>query len=239
MRAFGHLHGGCGMRGKFFRGAAVAVTLVVSATTASAQTSQLNIFGSARVFQQLPGAANNLIVDFLPPTLGGNGSVFTTINPADQTGVFSFLAPLTMGLNTDFVFGTGPTPPPTTLPTTILTIGGFTFTGTTFGSGNVPGTPVILTYDPTANTTSATVNVLGTVTGPGLVGGKFTGSYTTQFPGIDPVTLQAQIESGTVLSKSISATFIVSSVPEPATVALMGTGLIALFGAVRRRRTEV
>ena len=109
MRAFGHLHGGCGMRGKFLRGAAVAVTLGVSATTASAQTSQLNIFGSARVFQQLPGAANNLIVDFLPPSGGGNGAVFTTITPGDQTGVFAFLAPLTAGVNTDFVFGTGAT----------------------------------------------------------------------------------------------------------------------------------
>jgi len=228
------------MRGLLFRRAVVAATLVIGATAAqpaSAQLSQLNLVGSTKVYQVLPGAANNLVVDFLPLG-GGNGVVQTSAFVGDQTGVFSFLPPGFPGHNIDFVFGTAVSPTPTSLPTPVLTIGGFTFTGTAFGTGNT-GTPVFLQYDPFTNTTNASLTLLGTVVGPGLGSPRgFTGSYTTQFPGITPAALINQIQNGTVLQKSISATFVLSAVPEPATLALVGSGLLALVGVVRRRRME-
>ena len=88
--------------------------------------------------------------------------------------------------------------------------------------------------------TTATIVASGTVTGPGLAGpSPFTGAYTTQFPRQTAAGINAFINAGGVISnKSFSATFIVSAVPEPATVALMGTGLVALLGVGLRRRAD-
>jgi hypothetical protein len=226
------------MRGIFGRVAAVAA-VVASATLAqpvSAQLSQLNIVGSVRIFQQAPGAANNVIIDFRPNGTGV-GTVRTCCFAGDQTGIFGFIPDGTTGTNLDFVFGPAGMPPVTPTPTPFLSLGGFTFTVTSFGPGNVPGTPIALVQDGTAVNASLTVN--GFVTGPGLTGPRnFSGSYTTQFPGTTIAQVINQVENNTGFSKTLSATFTVSAIPEPTTVALMGTGLLAIVGVGLRRRTN-
>jgi len=218
---------------------AAVVASAVVAQPAVAQTGQLNIVGTVDVFQA-NGGTGNLVIDFLPNG-GGVGTVLTCCFPGDQTGVFAILPPIGLpGVQTDLVFanGTGGPPATTPVPSVLLQIGGFTFTVNMFTPGNT-GTPVNLTFD--GNTTFATITATGTVTGPTIPGfANFVGAYSTQFPGQDPVTLTNLINSGgNILGKSVSATFVVSPIPEPATVALMGTGLVALLGVGLRRRTNV
>jgi hypothetical protein len=227
---------------RFFGKAAVAAALVVSAVgqpVAAQETGKLNIVGTIDIFQVPAGPTGNVVIDFVPPPAGGVGTV-NAFGP--QTGLFSGIAPLTPGTNVDFVFGPMAVPAPTPVPSVILQIGGFTFTATAFGSGNVPGYPFNLTFDAaagTGGTTFATLSVSGTVTGPGITGFQnFTGGYSSQFPGITPEQLIAQIEAGTVVPSSASASFVTSAIPEPATVALMATGLVAIMGVGLRRRTN-
>ncbi|MBV9880904.1 MAG: PEP-CTERM sorting domain-containing protein [Gemmatirosa sp.] len=84
-------------------------------------------------------------------------------------------------------------------------------------------------------------SVNGTVTGPGGPS-NFSGTFTAQFPGQSYQEILATINTpGGTVTRSFSATLIVtpqSTVPEPATVALMATGLLGLVGFARVRRNQ-
>jgi hypothetical protein len=210
--------------------------LTLAAQTAQAQNDKLNIVGTVNLYQLVPGPGGNLIIDFIPPAGAGSGAVFTPPGVTGNTGVFAAIPPVTPGVNIDFVFGPGAVPPTTTTPVPFLTMGGYTFTATSFGPGNVPGTPIMVTE--AGGTVFATLSVNGFVNGPGLAPNMpFTGGYSTQVPGtIADIIAQIENDPAGIGNVSISATF--ATVPEPATVTLMATGLLTLLGVGYARRRQ-
>jgi len=104
-----------------------------------------------------------------------------------------------------------------------------------------PGTPFNLAnLDNGAGglNTSAAFNVGGTVT-HGTASNPYTGIFTAQFANTSYQDLSAQIDAGGTIPVSYSLTIqAASTVPEPATIGLMASGLAALVVVARRRRAD-
>jgi hypothetical protein len=83
----------------------------------------------------------------------------------------------------------------------------------------------------------------GSVTTPGAQSFSYTGVFSSQFS-VPYQTLLAQLAAGAPLPVSYSLTINASIpdavvTPEPATLGLVATGLLAIAGFVRRRRSAL
>jgi hypothetical protein len=95
------------------------------------------------------------------------------------------------------------------------------------------GSPFILTKQIAG--TSITLSVSGTARDAISSNSIWMGSFTTQFPGLSPGTIQTTILGGGAETNTFSGSFIASAVPEPFTLAMIGGGLIALASFRKRR----
>jgi hypothetical protein len=223
------------MKTKFWRGAAVAASLIFSATVAPTASAQfrLNFVGSARVGDQPGSGGANLLVDFANPVLAVPQTTLPGITEFATTGTINDLVVSTSGCVNC------PVNP-------FLQIGGYTFavTSTPFDTppaGVIGFGPVQIVSTSTGSTASLTV--AGTVMGGALTGmNTFTGVFTAQFTGETPTQVFNSINNGGTRLVGFSAEFLtapVTTTPEPATFALMGAGLLALAGGIRVRRSQV
>jgi hypothetical protein len=223
------------MKTKFWRGVAVAASLIASAAVTSTASAQfrLNIVGSANVGNQPGSGGANLLIDFLNPVLAVPSTTLPGITEFATTGTINDVVVSTSGcVNCPVI--------------PFIQIGGYTFSlnstplapagGVTFG-------PVQLVA--TATGTTATLTAQGTVTGGafGATTQNFIGLFSAQVSGETPADVFNSIHTGNATRfVGFSAELTTSpmgTVPEPATVALMATGLLALGAVVRVRRSQV
>jgi len=222
------------MKTKFWRGVAVAASLIASATVAPTASAQfrLNLVGSANVGNQPGSGGANLLIDFLNPVLAVPSTTLPGVTEFATTGT----------INDVVVSSTGCVNCPV-VP--FIQIGGYTFSLTSTPAapaGGVTFGPIQLVE--TATGTSATLTARGTVTGGafGATTANFSGLFTAQFSGETPAEVFSSInDAGGTRFIGFSAELTTSpqaTVPEPATVALMATGLLALAGVTRARRSQ-
>ena len=209
----------------------LSIGLVVAAAPMQAAilNGTLNFAGDVRV--------TATSIDFLPLG-GGTGNI---INTNTQSGSFTAVTSNSSATILDL------NNPP--YPVGAVNIPGFlsgftTFPGLNFTvrqilPGGLAGTPFTLSQTPVGAT--VTFGVTGTVTdGSASPNSTFIGQFTSNFPGQTTSQILAAIAGAPgFVQNSFAATFIVSSVPEPGTTALLASGgLLLIAGGVFRRKQK-
>lgn len=225
----------------------------VSSASAAPIAGTVNISGSV--------AVGGTFIDFQPPVGPPNGSF--SVSNTGNTGSFAALNNTTgsiLDLNemvqTPGVpfpplvgFLTFASAPDIRLDLTSIDVGSFTSTdcfappaaGQTctppLGFGGAAGTNPFNLNNTSASTSSASITFHGTAvnTATGETS-SFIGIFSSQFT-VPYQTLLADIAAGQTVSTSYSATITASAVPEPATMILLGSGLIGIF-VIGRKRTR-
>ncbi|MGZ8492942.1 MAG: PEP-CTERM sorting domain-containing protein, partial [Gemmatirosa sp.] len=202
---------------------------------------RLNFTGDLRLTL---GAGGSLFLDVFQIG-GGTGTI--EASSFTNTGSFTSVNGLD-GVHRDFA----PAPGATAIPN-LLTIGAFTFDLASILAGSfnaaqcaVPAaagqtcTPTGTAFNlsnQTATSSVASLAITGTVRNASGTS-PFTGLFSAQFSEQNYQQLLAQVTQQGSIETSFSATFVASVVPEPASVALVATGLVAIVGFGLRRRQQ-
>ena len=238
-------------RSFLLKAASVATLSFAAAATAGAQmigfANTLNVVGQAQVSSSGAGSGFPLFIDFLsggayPPSttgVGVPGNVFS----GSTTGAFTSIAGGSNGLIQDLTVspnGSSTTTNPASAAGSFLTIGGYNFTLESAPAGSTFG-PITLSDQ--SGGAVASFSTFGTVTGAGFAPNTtYQGIFTAQFVGETSAQVFDQINSGGTPVVTFSATFGapvgMTNTPEPATYALLATGLGALGVVARRRRSN-
>jgi hypothetical protein len=237
--------------GRIATATAIAASVVV-AQPASAQLFELNIAGSVNILNG-PDPIHEATLDFAPFVSAHNTTTLPGLVTVEQALLVPDPTLISFGAINDVIINDQASLCSNCAISPFLTIGPasgfpgpgayvFTLNGLTPGTppANVIFGPVELSSTGTIGT-SATMSGFGTVTG-GIFGAatrNFTISFHASFDQDTPGGLVAAINGGGTRNVQFGADILISSIPEPATVALMGTGLVALFGVGLRRRMSV
>lgn len=222
---------------------ALGAALVFSATTAQAQiVGTFNSVGSAT----FSGTPTNVAVSFAPP-------ITAAVPTLD--GIFAVIAPFSIGSIANVTVGSGASAIPS-----FITLSGFSFSLTNLAAGSFSSAACGaaaaagqtcslagsgMNWSNVDNgsggiNSAAAFNFSGLVTTPGAQTYSYTGIFTQQFVGQSYQQVLAGLGGGSQIappsSYSLNIQAVASTVPEPATVALMATGLVAVAGVARRRR---
>jgi PEP-CTERM motif len=225
--------------------ASMAVAMLVSATAAHAQiVGTFNGAGSL-LANGTAGIGQPVNLNFTTPIIA----------VPSLTGIFGSILTGSTGVVQNITVGTGAFNVPN-----FITIGGYTFSLTNVASGTFspatcfvaaavgqncspPGTPFNFSNVSNGNggiSTSASFSISGMVTTPASQSFAYDGIFTSQFANMSYQQLEAAIDAGTSVPVSYSLNIVAaaSTVPEPATLTLMGSGVLGLLGVVglRRRR---
>jgi len=226
-------------------------TRVVAALAFTAGVAQAQIVGTFNGAGSLSASGASGVGQPVQLTFTGPLIAVPTLD-----GIFGPVAPGTTGTVQDILVGTGAFNVPD-----FIQIAGYTFSLDFVAPGSFspagcaipvaavgqtcspPGTPFSFTNLDNGRgglNVSAAFNVSGFVTDPSSNTYAYNGVFTSQFTNQSFQGLAAQIDAGGTIPVSYSLTIQANStVPEPATIALMATGLLFLGGVVRVRRSQV